>query len=259
MLTDTHIHLQMTDYAPDLAEVIQRSQSVGVRRWVVPSIGSGCWSRLLELHRQYPALYYAFGFHPWFLSREDKSCFRKLEQILSLQPEGLVAVGECGLDKEIDTPFELQLEFLDVQLQLARHYNLPVILHCRKAFNELLQRLKHAQLPRGGIWHAFSGSIQQAEVMIELGFKIGVGGVITYPRAQKTRDAVAKLPVSALVLETDGPTMPLSGYQGQRNEPARVLQVLAELAVLRHCEMAPLSRAIRANTDAIFGFGSNAN
>jgi TatD DNase family protein len=256
MLTDTHIHLQMTDYVDDLADVIQRSQSVGVRRWVVPAIGSGCWTRLVDLHRTYPSLYFAFGFHPWFLSREEKSCFRLLDQVLNLAPDGLVAVGECGLDSVIDTPFDLQLQFLDVQLELARKYQLPVILHCRKAFNELFQRLKLANLSRGGIWHGFSGSMQQAESLIDLGFKIGVGGVITYPRAAKTRHAVANLPASALVLETDGPTMPLCGYQGQSNEPARVLQVLAELAVLRKTEMAPLSKIIRTNTDAVFGFSS---
>ena len=146
----------------------------------------------------------------------------------------------------------LQITILEKQLALASQYPLPVILHCRKAHNELLRIVKHFTLPRGGVWHAFSGSHQQAEQFIELGFKLGIGGVITYPRAEKTRKAVAKLPIESLLLETDGPTMPLFQRQGVRNEPAYIPEVLAELSVLRQMPPDVLGEAIERNVEKMF-------
>lgn len=251
-LTDTHIHLDLNEYADDLPQVLERSEAQGVNRWIVPAISSANWARLPVLHQQYPNLYYAFGLHPWFLANETDQTFTELELLLQQRPAGLVAVGECGLDGAIDVPMSLQIPILEKQLALASQYPLPVILHCRKAHNELLRILKQFKLPRGGVWHAFSGSRQQAEQFIELGFMLGIGGVITYPRAEKTRKAVAKLPVESLLLETDGPTMPLFQRQGARNEPAYIPEVLAELSVLRQMPPDVLGEAIERNVEKMF-------
>ena len=252
MLTDTHIHLDLKEYADDLPQVLMRSESQGVRRWIVPAISSANWARLPVLHQQYPNLYYAFGLHPWFLANETDQALIELELLLQPRPAGLVAIGECGLDGAIDVPMSLQITMLEKQLALASQYELPVILHCRKAHNELLRIVKQFILPRGGVWHAFSGSRQQAEQFIELGFMLGIGGVITYPRAEKTRKAVAKLPIESLLLETDGPTMPLFQRQGARNEPAYIPEVLAELSVLRQIPPDVLGDAIERNVEKMF-------
>lgn len=252
MLTDTHIHLDLQEFADDLPLVIMRSKAVGVGRWIVPAIGSSYWPALPALHQQYPGLYYAFGLHPWFLAQENDSAFAELERFLQLRPAGLVAIGECGLDGAVDVPMSLQIEMLEKQLGLASQYQLPVILHCRKAFNELLRIVKQFDLPRGGVWHAFSGSRQQAEQFIEMGFMLGIGGVITYERAEKTRKAVTKLPADSLLLETDGPTMPLSGRQGERNEPAYLPEILQELSLLRRESPEELIWQIAINTEKMF-------
>ncbi len=254
MLTDTHIHLDLQEYADDLPQVVARSEAAGVDRWVVPAIGSSYWPALPALHQQYPGLYYAFGLHPWFLAQENDSSIAELERFLQQRPAGLVAIGECGLDGAIDVPMSLQIDMLEKQLVLASQYQLPVILHCRKAYNELLRIVKQYSLPRGGVWHAFSGSRQQAEQFIELGFMLGIGGVITYERAEKTRKAVAKLPVESLLLETDGPTMPLAGRQGERNEPAYLPEVLQELSLLRGITPEALIRQTELNAEKMFRF-----
>ena len=254
MITDTHIHLDLQEYADDLPLVVMRSKAAGVDRWIVPAIGSSYWPALPVLHQQYPGLYYALGLHPWFLAQETNAAFAELERYLIQKPAGLVAIGECGLDGAVDVPVSLQIEMLEKQLALASQYQLPVILHCRKAFNELLQIVKQFDLPRGGVWHAFSGSRQQAEQFIEMGFMLGIGGVITYERAEKTRKAVAKLPVESLLLETDGPTMPLSGRQGERNEPAYLPEVLLELALLQGLPQEELIRQIALNSEKMFRF-----
>ena len=252
MLTDTHIHLDLKEYADDLPQVLMRSESQGVGRWIVPAISSANWARLPVLHQQYPNLYYAFGLHPWFLANETDQALIELELLLQQRPAGLVAIGECGLDGAIEVPMPLQITMLEKQLALASQYQLPVILHCRKAHNELLRIVKQFKLSRGGVWHAFSGSRQQAEQFIELGFMLGIGGVITYPRAEKTRKAVAKLPVESLLLETDGPTMPLFQRQGARNEPAYIPEVLMELSMLKQMSPDTLGEAIERNVEKMF-------
>lgn len=252
MLTDTHVHLDLEEYAADLPQVLARSRAAGVGRWIVPAIASAHWPQLRELHQQHPALYYALGLHPWFLQAEPETALAQLEQWLRAAPEGLVAVGECGLDGAIEVPMVRQQHYLERQLQLACELRLPLILHCRRAHNELLALLGRYRPPRGGVIHGFSGSRQQAEHYWALGFHLGVGGVITYERAQKSRRAIAAMPVAALLLETDGPTMPLSGYQGERNEPARVAQVLSALAQLRNEPEAELATQIEQNVARLF-------
>lgn len=252
MLTDTHIHLHLNEFADDLADVITRSREYDVSRWIVPAIRSVDFSQLPLLHQQYPNLYFGFGLHPWFLEQEPEDVFDVLKAYLSQNPPGLVAVGECGLDGAIDIPLAKQIAMLEPQLALASQYHLPVILHNRKAHQELLQLVKQFDLPAGGVWHAFSGSRQQAEQFIELGFMLGIGGVITYERAAKTRKAVTHLPATSLLLETDGPTMPLAGHQGERNEPMRVAEVLKILAELRHENPAELGEQIENNVRKMF-------
>lgn len=252
MLTDTHIHLDLKEYADDPPQVLMCSENQGVSRWIVPAISSANWARLPVLHQQYPNLYYAFGLHPWFLANETDQALIELELLLQQRPAGLVAIGECGLDGAIEVPMSLQITMLEKQLALASEYQLPVILHSRKAHNELLRIVKKFKLPPGGVWHAFSGSRQQAEQFIELGFMLGIGGVITYPRAEKTRKAVAKLPVESLLLETDGPTMPLFQRQGARNEPAYIPEVLMELSMLKQMSPDMLGEAIERNVEKMF-------
>lgn len=252
MLTDTHVHLDLPEYADDLSAVLTASCAAGVARWIVPAVNASAWPRLVQLHQQHRNLFYALGLHPWFLADDAAAALRALADWLERQPPGLVAVGECGLDSKVAVPMDRQWQALEQQVALACQYHLPLILHSRGSHEPLLGMLRRRRPPAGGVLHGFSGSRQQAEQFIELGFALGIGGVITYPRAQKTRRAVAALPAQWLLLETDGPTMPLAGYQGQRNTPAQVAAVLAELAQLRQDDPPQLAKQIADNVVRIF-------
>ncbi|WP_392340441.1 TatD family hydrolase [Moritella marina] len=242
-LVDSHCHLDFSDFDLDRIDVLARAKAKGVEHFLVPGIGAHNWQSVLALANQHTGVYAALGIHPYFLANFDDSHLVLLDEYLATE-KGVVAVGEFGLDKMVDFPFEQQLHICKQQLLLAKQYYLPVILHCRKAHNELIQLLQQVKLPRGGVIHGFSGSKQLAMQYIKLGFKLGIGGVITYPRAEKTRQAVSELPLAALLLETDSPDMPIKGYQGGRNEPANITEVLQELAKLR-----PESEKVIAKTN----------
>lgn len=231
-LTDSHCHLDFADFNTDLIAVLNRARDKGVQHFLVPGIGAHNWQAVLALANQHDGVYPALGIHPYFLADFDISHLQLLDEYLATEQD-IVAVGEFGLDKAVDFPFEQQLQICKQQLLLAKQYDLPVILHCRKAHNELIQLLQQTKLPRGGVIHGFSGSSQLGMQYIKLGFKLGIGGVITYPRAAKTRQAVSELPLSSLLLETDSPDMPISGYQGRRNEPENIAKVLQTLIELR--------------------------
>jgi TatD DNase family protein len=231
-LIDSHCHLDFADFDPDRLDVLARAKAKGVTHFLVPGIGAHNWQAVLALASQHQGVYAALGIHPYFLADFDDSHLQLLDDYLATEKD-VVAVGEFGLDKMVDFPFEQQLQICKQQLLLAKQHNLPVILHCRKAHNELIQLLQQVKLSRGGVVHGFSGSSQVGMQYIKLGFKLGIGGVITYPRAAKTRQAVSELPLSSLLLETDSPDMPILGYQGQRNEPANITEVLQTLTKLR--------------------------
>lgn len=252
MLTDTHVHLDLDEFAADLPEVLCRSQAVGVARWIVPAIRSAHWPRLATLHGEQPSAFYALGLHPWFVGDESELALERLAQLLRQRPTGLVAVGECGLDGAIEMPLAQQLPWFERQIQLADECNLPLIVHARRCYNEVLALLSRHRPRAGGVLHGFSGSRQQAQQFWALGFYLGIGGTITYERAQKTQRAVAGLPLEALLLETDGPSMPLAGYQGERNEPARLVEVLHQLAALRQQPIETLMAGLEANVERLF-------
>ncbi|MBY6186285.1 TatD family hydrolase [Marinobacter hydrocarbonoclasticus] len=252
VLIDSHCHLDLPAFEGDRNAVLSRARQAGVTAVVVPAIGRDNWDAVIALSKATApvAIGAALGLHPCFAHQEGD-----LDALAArLQCEAnLVALGECGLDAVAGVAtMPTQLAMCEAQLQLARQHHLPVILHVRKAHNEMLTLLSRIPLPEGGVVHGFSGSLQQAEQYWRRGFRLGVGGVITYERANKTRQAVARMPAEALLLETDSPDMPLSGHQGQRNEPARVRQVLETLAALRQQPESELATQLTLNAQGLF-------
>lgn len=231
-IVDTHCHLDVAAFDNDREAVLSRAQSAGVNHIVVPAIHRGNWQALLELCQQHADLHPALGLHPVYWSQhtdEDLAALRKA--INTYQP---VAVGEIGLDFYIDEPNKRrQIELLEAQLDIASEDNLPVILHVRKAHDEMLSCLKNNPV-RGGIAHAFNGSLQQAEKYLEYGFKFGFGGMLTYERSSKLRKLACALPIEALVLETDAPDMTVASHHGERNSPEYLPECLAALAAVRN-------------------------
>lgn len=151
-----------------------------------------------------------------------------------------------------DANQDQQISIFVAQLQLANRFELPVIMHCRKAFPELLRELRQNTPIAGGVYHGFSGSYQQAKQLIDLGIKIGVGGTITYRRANKTRSTIAALPLDALLLETDAPDMPVAGFQGEPNRPDRLVNVLDELSAIRTETEQEIKQATSLTTAELF-------
>lgn len=253
-LFDTHCHF---DFAPFTAEPeleLQRAAEQGVKRLLIPSVGPQDWQAVAELAQRFPStIYYALGFHPLYLNPSSPAHLPELEKALMKAEHACVAVGECGLDGMINVDAQLQEQMLIAQLALASQARLPVILHSRRTHNRLLQLLKQQRFQQGGVLHAFSGSLQEAHQFVDLGFKIGVGGVITYPRANKTRQAIAALATEHLVLETDAPDMPLNGFQGQANHPAQLTKVLETLAQLKDVSVESLAPILWQTSQTLFG------
>lgn len=249
-LYDTHCHIDFEAFDEDREEVLKSASAAGVERFMVPGVSVEQWPRLQQLAKQFSSWRFALGLHPWFIEKHNLNQLGELEQALDKKHKRLRAVGEIGLDATCDNS-ELQRELFTGQLKLAKQYDLPAIIHHRKTLETTHPLVKQCG-PESGVIHAFSGSYEQAMKFVDCGYKLGVGGVITYTRAQKTRQAITDVPLSALVLETDSPDMPICGHQGQRNEPARVAKVLETLADLREMSKDSLSEALWENSCELF-------
>jgi len=248
---DSHCHLDFPEFDHDRDVVVNAAEKAGVIGFVVPGVTRAQWPRLKQLAVEYKHWQLAFGLHPYFIAEHVPADLMHLERLLRETP--YAAVGETGLDASCGQP-ALQLYLLRAQLKLAAELQRPVILHHRKTLDILLEEVKLTQKKKAllGVVHAFSGSIEQANAWAEIGFKLGVGGVITYSRANKTRAAIRQASLTSLVLETDSPDMPLKGFQGQRNEPARVRLVFEALCELRCESPAEVAAQLLKNTQSIF-------
>ncbi|MGB7801990.1 TatD family hydrolase [Buttiauxella sp.] len=251
---DTHCHFDFPPFSGNEVSSLGLAAQAGVEKIIVPAIEADRFGVVLALADNYPPLYVALGLHPIVIHKHQDASLALLEHHLQQRPKKLVAIGEMGLDLYMDNPlFDKQEAMLDAQLKLAKRYDLPVILHSRRTHDKLAAHLKRHDLPRTGVVHGFAGSLQQAERFVALGYKIGVGGTITYPRASKTRDVMAQLPLSALVLETDAPDMPLNGWQGQANRPERIFEVFQTLCALRSEPADVIANTFIHNCHQLFG------
>lgn len=251
MLIDSHSHIDTEAFDADREEVLASAMRAGVNRQIVPAIARSGWEKLRALCTTHPGLHPAFGLHPMFLAEHRQEHLDELAAIL--EKERPVAIGECGLDFHVDgLDRETQMMYFMRQLELARRFDLPIVVHARRAFDEVAACIRRTGRLRGVI-HSFSGSVQQAEAFIALGFMLGIGGPVTYPRASRLRQLVADMPGEFLLLETDSPDQPLSGHRGERNEPARLREVLNVVAALRKEGEDQVARMTSANAERLFG------
>ena len=247
-LFDSHCHLDLPELVNDWQAHWARAKAAGVAACLVPAVSAEHWHGLLALRQQQANLFIAAGIHPWWAATAAPDDLAGLETLLLSQSQ-ICAVGEIGLDFALEqATFNAQQLLFSAQLAIANRFSKPIILHHRKSQPQLLAELKRQQFSYGGILHAFSGSYAQAKAFIDLGFKLGIGGTISYERAQKTRHTVQKLPLDCLVLETDAPAMPLAGQQGQINTPVHLVSVFACLQLLRSESSDELQHALWRNT-----------
>ena len=251
-LVDTHCHLDDAGFDDDRAAVLARARGAGVRWQVVPAIDRGNWDAVRQLCAGAPDLFAAYGLHPLCLAAHRPSHLDELRAWI--KRERPLAVGECGLDYYIeDLDRDVQQGVFDAQLRIARDVDLPVIVHARRAVDAVIASLRKVGGLRG-IVHSFSGSRQQADQLAQLGFLLGFGGPVTYPRANRLRTLVADLPLECMVLETDAPDQPDAGHRGERNEPARVADVARTIAELRGVTTEAVAEATTDNARRLFGW-----
>jgi len=251
-LIDSHCHIDVSEFDADRAAVLARCRRAGVTRLVVPAVDAARWPGLIALCRSEAGLYPALGLHPIYLQQHGDAALQWLEQQLAITPE-VVAIGEIGLDyfvTELDR--QQQQTLFEAQLALARDAGLPVILHIRKSHDQVLSTLRRIRV-KGGIAHAFSGSMEQARQFIELGFKLGFGGTMTYDRANKIQRLARELPLDAIVLETDAPDMSGAAHRGERNSPEYLPEYLQALAALRGEDAESVARQTTLNTRQVLG------
>ncbi|GGK08028.1 TatD family hydrolase [Luteimonas terricola] len=250
MLVDSHCHLDAGEFAHDRAEVVARARAAGVHAQVLPATHADEWPALREAASPDDGLYAAYGMHPTFLEHHREEHLAQLRDWIAR--ERPVAVGECGLDFFVDgLDADAQARFFDTQLRIARDADLPVIVHARRAVDQATAAIRRIGGLRGVV-HSFSGSRQQAETLWDLGFLVGLGGPVTYERANRLRTLAATMPLEFLLLETDAPDQPDSGIRGQRNEPARLTVVCETIASLRNMPVAEVAAATTANARRLF-------
>lgn len=250
-LIDTHCHLDVAEFDADRDAVIERAHAAGVRRMVVPAVDAAHWPGLLALCRRVDGLYPALGMHPVYLQHHRQGHLTTLADTLAA--ERPLAVGEIGLDFFIaDIDKDAQRALFGAQLEIAAAAGLPVLLHVRKAHDDVLGLLRRHPV-KGGIVHAFNGSEQQAHKYLDLGFKLGFGGMLTYERSRKIRALAAGLPPEAIVLETDAPDMTVASHHGERNSPEYLPECLAALADVRGQAPALLAEQTTANARDVLG------
>ena len=250
-LIDSHCHLDDDRYDGERDAVIARAAAAGIRRMVIPATTANRWEKVKQVCATAEDLHPAYGLHPWFVQQHRVTHLGELDEWL--EREKPVALGECGLDfydSRRDEQWQKQL-FAE-QLQLAANHGLPVIVHSRRSNDEVIAQLRrHASV--GGVVHSFSGSLQQARQLYDLGFKLGIAATVGFERARKLRDVVARMPVDALLLESDAPDQPGVGHRGELNQPAFIVEHLQVMAELRQCDPADLAAMLNRNAEILFG------
>ncbi|KFN51667.1 hypothetical protein N790_04390 [Arenimonas malthae CC-JY-1] len=251
LLYDSHCHLDASEFDPDRDAVLARARSAGVTRQLVPAVDRASWPAIRTLCAADPGLRPAYGLHPMFLDRHQPEDLDALAEWLAR--ERPAAVGECGLDFFVEgLDPEAQRRYFRRQLELAREFDLPVVLHARRAVDEVIASLRRIGGLRGVV-HSWSGSEEQARQLFGLGFHLGIGGPVTFERARRLRRTVATMPIEWLLLETDAPDQPDAAHRGERNEPARLPNVLAAVAALRGETPESVAAATAANAERLFG------
>jgi TatD DNase family protein len=251
-LIDVHCHLEAEEFTGRLEDVLADARSVGVVGLITASVTPDQWALSLELARTFPGVACVVGVHPWYCREEDLSLLDGLAEAVAL---GAVGIGEAGLDTKIDrTPFLLQEAVFERQLATARDLNVPMVLHCRGAFNEMLHCFRKIGVPRrGGIMHNFTGSAEVAEQFMEYGFAFSLGGILTYRNSRKRNDMLRRIYPDAFLLETDSPDIPPVEAKERPNVPTNIMHNLRAAAEILELTVEEVAETTARNAVRIFG------
>jgi TatD DNase family protein len=254
MFTDSHCHLDLPPLSPELPQVLARAAAAGVNRFICPGVTPTGWRDIAATAAAHPAVFPAFGIHPQWVDGNSAAALPSLERYLA----SAVAVGEIGLDySDRNGDRSRQQDIFRRQLRLALERSLPVILHCRHAFADLLRILDEEGADRcGGVMHAFSGSVEIAREAVARGLAIGIAGAVTWNGAVRPVQVVRELPLEQLLLETDAPDLTPEPWRGVANEPAFLVAIAEKIAAIKGVPLEAVARATTHTVERIFHVSS---
>jgi TatD DNase family protein len=254
---DTHTHLYLEEFDNDRPEVVQKAIGAGVTRMMLPNIDSSSIENMLELTRQFPTnCFPMIGLHPTSVKEKYTNELSIMEEWLAKY--NFIGIGECGIDLYWDKSFAMEQEIVfRHHIDLARTFDLPLIVHIRDSFNEVIQILKDInKSDLRGIFHCFSGSVEQARQAIKYGFSLGLGGVITF-KNNKMQETLRHIELKHLVLETDAPFLAPVPFRGKRNEPSYVPLIAQMVADIKGITVQEVAEATTANAEKLFNLTTN--
>lgn len=250
MYIDTHCHV-LNDYYDDIDEIINKCKNNGVNKIIVSGCDIETNKEVLELVNKYDIIYGTIGFHPTELNDFKEEYFEFLEK--NIMNEKIVGIGEIGLDYHYeDTDKNKQINVFTRQLEMAEKYNKPIIVHSRDSIQDTYNILSNYKL-KGSI-HCFSGSVEMAKLFVKLGYKLGVGGIITYKNAKNIKEVVKNIDLSCILLETDSPYLSPEPYRGTKNDPSNIPIIAGAIADIRNVSKIDVARITTDNAIAEFDF-----
>ncbi len=254
ILTDTHTHLYLKEFNDDREQVIKNAFKNRVKYMLLPNIDSSTVEDMLNLCKIYPEhCFPMIGLHPTSVKKNYIQELQKIEKYFLTQK--FYAIGEIGIDLYWDKTFKKEQEYVfRYQIELAKKYNLPVVIHSRNSFDEIINIIKEEKKPTlNGVFHCFTGTIKQAEMIINLGFKLGIGGVITFKNS-KLDKVIQKIDIKHIVLETDSPYLTPVPFRGKRNESAYLYYIADKIAEIKNITIEEVAEITTNNAIFLFKF-----
>ena len=253
MITDTHTHLYSEQFDQDRDAMIQRAKDAGVQRFFIPAIDSSYTERMFSLKENYPSdVFLMMGLHPTSVKENFKSELQHVKDWID--KKSFVAIGEIGIDLYWDKTFLAeQQEAFQLQIQWAKQKNLPIVIHCREAFDEIFEILELEKAPNlRGIFHCFTGTLEQAKKAISYNMKLGIGGVATFKNG-KIDTFLSQIPLQNIVLETDAPYLAPVPFRGKRNESSYITYIVEKLATIYEVSYNDIAKITTKNSKEVFG------
>lgn len=248
MLIDTHAHLNVSDYKNDIDDVILRSINNGVKKIIVVGMDEITNQKAIELSLKFECIKPSLGIHPCYHQNQDLD---KLKQ--QLTNNKVIAIGETGLDlhhKKDD--LSIQKYFFNEQIKLSLQYNLPLIIHARESFEEVYKMLQFYKGKVKGVFHCLVSDVQEVQKALQLGFYIGIGGIVTYEQSTQAHEIAKMVPLNRLLLETDAPYLTPYPFKNQRNEPSNIKIIAEKIAFLKNISVSEISQQTTMNVRKLF-------
>lgn len=251
-LVDTHAHIYLHHFQNDLDEAIIRAKQTHVHKIILPNIDRSTIEPMLDLSEKFPEFFFpTIGLHPGSVKDNYSNELKVIEN--AARSKTFFAIGEIGIDCYWDTTFlKEQIDAFEFQLDLARQLELPVIIHCRDSFDLIIQSLEKFKGKIRGVFHAFTGNYSQVEKVLNLGFKFGIGGVVTFKNSGLS-SVVAKIPLEDILLETDSPYLTPAPHRGKRNESSYLIHIAEKIAAVKNKSLGEVSEITSGNASLLFG------